>query len=110
MNIRASDVRRVSAKTLNDRVGEEEYEIVYQLIEYHVKSAEIREQLQINYYINDQARLIAPIKSVKVESHTGSSYFIIKDSKIEDSYQRTGSLTSGYQWTEKLQDKFFKTV
>ena len=43
MGIRASDIRRISAETLNDRVGEEEYKIVYKIIDYHTKSAENRE-------------------------------------------------------------------
>jgi hypothetical protein len=86
MGIRATDIRRISAETLNDRVGEEEYKIVYQIIDYHTKSAENRELLQLNYYIDNKARLIAPIKSVKVLSHDGNSYYIIQDSKIEDLY------------------------
>ena len=53
MGIRASDIRRISAETLNDRVGEEEYKIVYQIIDYHTKSAENRELLQLNYYIDN---------------------------------------------------------
>jgi hypothetical protein len=64
MGIRATDLRRISAVVLNDKVGEEEYKIVYQMIDYHVKSAEIKEELQLNYYIDNKARLIAPIKSV----------------------------------------------
>ena len=66
MGVRASGIRRTFAKVLNDRVGEEEYKIVYQIVEYHSKSAKIKEELQVNYYIDNKARLIAPIKSVEV--------------------------------------------
>jgi hypothetical protein len=86
MGIRAADIRRISAETLNDKVGEEEYKIVYQLIRYHVKSAESTEELQLNFYIDNNARLIAPIKSVQVNSYNGTSYYIIQDSKIIDLY------------------------
>lgn len=109
MDVQDFKIEQNSASVLNDRVGSEEYEIVYELIAYHETAAAALEKINLDYYLDNKALLIAPIKSVQVKGSDGNSYYIIKDGSIVSTYPESSRviLTSGADWSQKLQDNFF---